>query len=72
MKGKRRYTLLPIGEIIRENSETSIRLKKKYIRGLKEIDQFSHLRLFWRMDTPSSFTPEPGLFASRSARRSCL
>jgi len=46
MNEEKTYTVTPIGTILRQEKGTFIRLEKEYVRGLKEIEHFSHLRLF--------------------------
>jgi excinuclease ABC subunit A len=44
---KSTFILNPIGFIRKKSSEVFIELIKKYLPGLKQIDHFSHIRLFW-------------------------
>jgi tRNA-Thr(GGU) m(6)t(6)A37 methyltransferase TsaA len=76
------YEVFPIGYIKREN-EIHVQLKEKYIDGLLEVDNFSHLIVVWwgdkyeeyrhqvDMQMKPPYAPDvlTGLFATRSPVR---
>ncbi len=41
------FIIYSIGELKKENNKTCIHLKDQFIRGLKQMEFFSHLRVFW-------------------------
>lgn len=40
----------PIGKICIQGEEVFIKLDKKYVPALNELDDFSHLNVFWWAD----------------------
>ena len=82
MKIQDAYRIIPIGFVRRENNKVFLDIKDEYIPGLKEIQQFSHLLVFWwfhKFDSeryrnvlrcnPPYDAPETGVFACRSPIR---
>ncbi|HBE9332084.1 UNVERIFIED_CONTAM: tRNA (N6-threonylcarbamoyladenosine(37)-N6)-methyltransferase TrmO [Clostridioides difficile] len=74
----------PIGKIRIQGEEVFIKLDKKYVPALNELDDFSHLNVFWWADgfdnpelrsileTPKPYKSGPdviGIFATRSPIR---
>ncbi len=47
MTSGKHYLLQTIGTLKKTKTKTRICLDKKYLRGLKQIEHFSHLRIFW-------------------------
>ena len=78
-----RFEVIPIGVIHREGDETAIEIMKPYRPALKQLDQFSHVMVFWwanlfdneetrqRLRTIPPYAPghESGVFATRSPYR---
>ena len=82
IKDKDSFRISPIGYIRRENNNVFLDIKDEYIKGLKEIENFSHIQVFWwfsKFDSehyrntllcnPPYDAPETGVFACRSPIR---
>ncbi|MBN2603338.1 MAG: SAM-dependent methyltransferase [Candidatus Thermoplasmatota archaeon] len=82
IKDKETFRISPIGFIRRECEKVFLDIKDKYNPGLKEIDNFSHIQVFWwfnKFDSeryrnillcnPPYEAPETGVFACRSPIR---
>jgi len=76
------FKILPIGYVRREHNKVFLDIKDEYIAGLKHLDDFSHLQVFWWLDkfdneryrnilvcNPPYNAPETGVFACRSPIR---
>ena len=79
---KESFEIFPLGYIRRDSGKIFLELKDKYISGLKGLDDFSHILVFWwfsKLDNkenrnmflchPPHDAPETGVFACRSPRR---
>jgi excinuclease ABC subunit A len=82
MKDKDSFRISPIGFVRREYGKVFLDIKYEYISGLKEIDNFSHIQVFWWFNkfdgelyrnillcNPPYEAPETGVFACRSPIR---
>jgi len=82
IKDKDSFRISPIGFIRRDYGKVFLDIKDEYIPGLKEIEKFSHIQVFWwfsRFDSeryrntllcnPPYDAPETGVFACRSPVR---
>lgn len=75
------YTISPIGYIKRDGMNASLKIDNKYIPGLKELDNFSHVMVLWLADKtenrenmlqmypPYSMERLTGVFATRAEYR---
>ncbi len=77
------YILKPIGKVENSNGNTQIKIDENYRDGLKQLDKFTHVMVFWWADKPdndksrSMLQSEPpyakghktGVFAMRSEYR---
>jgi tRNA-Thr(GGU) m(6)t(6)A37 methyltransferase TsaA len=74
------YTISPIGYTKRKGMDAFLEIKGKYIPGLKELDNFSHVIVLWLADKienrnilqmypPYSLNTLTGVFASRAEYR---
>ena len=77
------FYLHPIGKVSRSNGETTLGIYEPYRSGLKDLDHFSHVIVFWWVDqqdneeSRTTLQVEPpysegkltGVFACRSPRR---
>jgi len=76
------FRILPIGYIRRENNKIFIDVLDEFIPGMKGLEGFSHIQVFWWFDkhdnernrsillcNPPYDAPETGVFACRSPRR---
>lgn len=41
------YVLYPIGRVVTVKKQKTIKLESRFVRGLKELDKFSHIHIFW-------------------------
>jgi len=82
IKVKDSFRISPIGFIRREHGKVFLDIKDEYIAGLKEIENFSHIQVFWWFNkfdgeryrsvllcNPPYDAPETGVFACRSPIR---
>ena len=82
--GGKPFMLNPIGTVQKEDGRTLLVLNKKFEPGLKGLEGFSHIQVFWwfdKNDTPkkratlqvhprgNKKNPLTGVFATRSPRR---
>ena len=82
--GGKQFMLNPIGTVQKEEGRTLLVLNKKFEQGLKGLEGFSHIQVFWwfdKNDTPkkratmqvhprgNKKNPLTGVFATRSPRR---
>ena len=82
--GGKQFMLNPIGTVQKEDGRTLLVLNKKFEPGLKGLEGFSHIQVFWwfdKNDTPkkratmqvhprgNKKNPLTGVFATRSPRR---
>ena len=82
--GGKQFMLNPIGTVQKEEGRTLLVLDKKFEQGLKGLEGFSHIQVFWwfdNNDTPqkratlqvhprgNKKNPLTGVFATRSPRR---
>jgi tRNA-Thr(GGU) m(6)t(6)A37 methyltransferase TsaA len=76
------FRIVPIGFVRREYNKVFLDIIDNYIPGLKELNNFSHLQVFWWFDkfdsaryrnilvcNPPYEAPETGVFACRSPIR---
>ncbi len=80
---EKKYEIFPVGCVKIENGKTYLHIFKPFIRALKQLEHFDHIRVFWWLNIadrskskellqnspPYKKAPVTGVFASRSPVR---
>ena len=80
---ERKYEIFPIGCVRIKNGKTYLHIFKPFVKALKQLEHFDHIRVFWWLNIadklkskellqnrpPYKKAPVTGVFASRSPMR---